>query len=136
MTRRTPGRTAGYDNRRPIRSPFIPLRNTPITGWNKPDRYTSRLTAQRARYHHEIRARSHLLALTLVPQHAGDTSAAGWFDPGRDRRRGGYQRRDGGGFWGGHRRVAAAGVRRPGAAGDGDGDRPAYRRGSSSGRRG
>src|SRR6266702_3758858 len=58
MTRRTPGRTAGYDNRRPIRSPFIPLRNTPITGWNKPDRYTSRLTAQRARYHHEIRARS------------------------------------------------------------------------------
>src|SRR6266568_6844615 len=62
MTRRTPGRTAGYDNRRPIRSPFIPLRNTPITGWNKPDRYTSRLTAQRARYHHEIRARSVVLA--------------------------------------------------------------------------
>src|SRR5690348_14177906 len=31
MTRRTPGRTAGVDNRRSTRSPFVHSGNTPIT---------------------------------------------------------------------------------------------------------
>src|SRR5690348_13171488 len=39
MTRRTPGRTAGLDNRRSTRSPSFPSRNTPAMGGNDPDRY-------------------------------------------------------------------------------------------------
>ena len=39
MTTRTPGRTAGVDNRRPTRSPFLLQRNTPIMRQNGPDRY-------------------------------------------------------------------------------------------------
>ena len=55
MTRRTPGRTAGLDNRRPTRSPFRSMGNTPVPAGTDPDRYTCRTLSQRARYHHEIR---------------------------------------------------------------------------------
>src|SRR6266478_3401647 len=44
MTRRTPGRTAGFDNRRSTRSPFAYLSNTPITGQDRQYRHTGRNT--------------------------------------------------------------------------------------------
>ena len=44
MTRRTPGRTAGFDNRRLTRSPFVSPGDTPNTGQNKSFRDTSAIT--------------------------------------------------------------------------------------------